>query len=272
MGLPIQRLLLPGAPLDALYAVRRAGHFDRVYSGPHSRWRTRWLARAVDADQYGPHHPHGDGRFLADVIAADVAAMGWTEKPPPPYGSRPLFPSPPGQADPDLPDEPYLIAHPGCKTGWETKNWPMDRWSALLHELTRAGWRVRLVGNPNEYEALHVLSESLSAPRQVTIHTDWPLWQLERAIATARGVVCHNSGIMHLALAYLRRTIVLTGSSAPYWRAPYEWVRNLTSGDCDLACNRYRCPVPGFRARCIRNLEVGRVVAACHQHWGEAPD
>ncbi|MHB1543409.1 MAG: glycosyltransferase family 9 protein [Gammaproteobacteria bacterium] len=272
MGLPIQRLLLPRAPFDALCAVRRAGRFDRVYSGPHSRWRTRWLARAVDADHRGPLHPRGDSRFLADLIAEDVAAMGWTERPPPIYGSRPLFPPPSDGVLPDPPQESYLIAHPGCKTGWDTKSWSMDRWAALLQRLTGAGWQLRLVGNPDEYQNLKGLAASIPTPHQVTIHTDWPLWELERAVASARGVICHNSGIMHIALAYQRRTIVLTGSSAPYWRAPYEWVWNLTSGECDLACNRYQCPVPGFRARCIRNLEVGRVVAACHEHWGEAPD
>ena len=273
MGLPVERLLLPPGPREALALVRGAGHFDRVYSGPHNRWRTRMLARTVDAERHGPVHPRGDCRFLADVIAADVVAMGWMEHPPPVYGSRPLFPLPlpEGPVGAELPRGPYLVIHPGSKSRWETTRWPMDRWSLLLRQLAHAGWHLWLVGGRDEHEVLQQLAASVSAAPQVAVHTDWPLWQLERAVASARGVLCHNSGIMHLALAYERPTIVLTGSSAPYWQASYAWVRNLTSGECQLACNRYRCPVPGFHAKCIRHLEIGRVLAAAHELWGPSP-
>ncbi len=271
MGLPIPLLRLPAAPIAALRAVRRAGHFDRVYWGPHNTWRSRWLGRAVAADRSGPFHRAREPRFLADAIARDVVQMGWAETPPPSYGSLPLFPAPVDGIDREPSAEPYLVAHPGCKIGWQTTAWPFTEWRILLKTLAGVGWRIRLVGSPNEYEGLNALAQSLSIPHRMSVHTEWPLWQLERVIARATGIICHNSGIMHLALAYRRRTIVLTGSSAPYWRASYEWVRNLSSGDCNLACNRYRCPVPGYHARCIRNLEVRSVLTACQEHWGEAP-
>lgn len=271
MGLSVRKVYLPESSLAALRLVRRAGHFDRVYVGPHNRWRSRLLARAFHTDRYGPRHPRLDERFLGDVIAEDVVTMGWVDALPPCYGSRPLFPAP-VVVDQDPPREPppaesYLIAHPGSRSGWETTRWPMDRWALLLRELMRSGWCIRLVGSPDEHESLRALVASLSPSSRLTIHTDWPLWQLERMVAGAEGVVCHNSGIMHLALAYQRRTVVLTGSSAAYWQANDPWVRNLTSGECHLACNRYRCPVPGFHARCIRHLEVAQALAVCHEHW-----
>jgi ADP-heptose:LPS heptosyltransferase len=60
-------------------------------------------------------------------------------------------------------------------------------------------------------------------------------------------------------------TLVLTGSAPHFWRPPYAHVLNLDSGRCALACDQYRCPVPFYRARCIRELELGTVIAAVRE-------
>jgi len=80
------------------------------------------------------------------------------------------------------------------------------------------------------------------------------------SLRSSVGVICHNSGVMHLAAMLGKTTLALTGSSATFWRPPYAHVTNLSSGACNLACNQYRCPVPFYRAKCIRELEVRDVM------------
>ena len=62
--------------------------------------------------------------------------------------------------------------------------------------------------------------------------------------------------------------VVDSTSSARFWRPPYAHVKNVTSGACELACNQYRCPVPFYRARCIRELGVDPVFEALRPALG----
>ncbi len=266
LALPIQRRTLPRPALAAFRALRAAGFFDWVYTGPGSGWRTRLLARMLRSGRSRSQGGRARSGFVADAIAEDVVALGLADRHPPPYGSRPIFPEI-REAPSRPPEEPYLVLHPGSRSDWQTKCWPMVRWQALLETLSACGWRMLVVGTAEERETLAPLMTGRSRAERVSLHTDWPLARLERYIAGAAGVICHNSGVMHLALAYRRPTVVLTGSSARHWRAAYPEVFNLDSGRCRLACNRRRCPVPGFRARCIRSLEIGPVVDACLALW-----
>jgi ADP-heptose:LPS heptosyltransferase len=205
--------------------------------------------------------------FVADGIVEDMVALGLADQTPSPYGSLPIFTGAPVSGVGE-PTSAYLLLHPGSRSDWQTKSWPKARWRALIENLCGAGWPLELVGTAAERDGLESLLPRRVAAGTVDLHTDGSLARLEHQIAHAAGVICHNSGIMHLALAYRRPTVVLTGSSSRQWRASYPQVFNLDSGRCGLACNRRHCPVPGFRARCIRLLTLEAVVEACFSLWG----
>ena len=263
LGLEVQLHVLPTAPLDALKVFRHLGRFDWIYLGPHPRLKTRLLAQVVGAERiWSVQHPDADvfigEQVLADIRALDLATPSAAVSP---YGGA-------WAAAPDTPAQNYLVFHPGAKPRWETTRWPSDHWRELIRRvLAESNMELRLVGTDTERELLDPLVADLPAPSRarVRIDTQLSLQELGGLLVASRGVVCHNSGVLHLSAMLRRPTVAVTGSSARSWRPPYLHVANVTSGACELACNQYRCPVPFYRARCIRLLDVETVMGAVRE-------
>ena len=264
LGLEVRLRVLPTGPREALAVFRNLGvRFDWIYLGPHPRLRTRLLARVVGARHiWSCRHTEVDS-FIVEQLAADIRALG-LEGPSQPYGGAAAL----ARAEVTVPRD-YLLFHPGAKPRWETTRWPVQNWRELLRRtLAASEVDVVLVGVQTERPLLEALIGGSALGGRVQLAADWSLSQLTSAVERSRGVVCHNSGVLHLAAALGKRTVALTGSSAHYWRPSYPHVLNLTSGACGLACNQYRCPVPFYRARCIRELDVGTVMDAMRQSFG----
>ena len=266
LGLDVRLHVLPTKPREALAVFRRLGtRFDWIYLGPHPRLKTRLLARVVGARHiWSRRHSEVDG-FIAEQLAADMRALGLATPVRPYGGGAGLV-----HAEVVVPDD-YLVFHAGAKARWETTRWPTQRWRELLKRtLAASALEVVLVGVEAERPMLEELREDLddAQRRRARVETDWNLPQLVTAVERSRGVVCHNSGVLHLSAALGKPTLALTGSSARYWRPPYPHVVNLESGACGLACNQYRCPVPFYRARCIRELDVEAVVTTMRETFG----
>lgn len=265
LGLRTALHILPKRPIAALRVFRDLGvRFDWLYLGPHPGIRTRLLAQGVGARQIWTRRHADADAFLGEQVLADVKTFGL--KGPAaihlPYGGdwRPGAAASGGRA-------PYLVMHPGVKPGWQTKQWPDEHWITLIARLLKESeFDLHLVGTPSESVHLQKLaaSQDAIAHARVWIYADLDLSGLAAMVRSSRGVICHNSGVMHLAAMVGRPTLSLTGSSPHYWRPPYPHVLNLTSGACGLACNQYRCPVPFYRARCIRRLSVETVMEAAH--------
>ena len=267
LGLRAQLHVLPLRPAVALAAIRGLGlRFDHLYLGPYPRLKTRMLAYAVAPGRSWSTRHRDVSPFIAEQVVADVEAMGLAA----PAGIRAPYGGPwryPARVSAD-PRRSYLVLHPGAKDRWETTRWPEECWTQLMRELlpvTRHD--LVLVGMPAERGRLESLISSLndSERSRLRIETALGLPGLAALLDAATGVVCHNSGILHLSAMLGRPTLALTGSSAEFWRPPYAHVHNLSSGACGLACNQYRCPVPFYRARCIRQLQVEEVLAAVKQ-------
>ena len=262
LGLEVQLQVLPTAPGEALKVFRRLGlRFDWIYLGPHPRLKTRLLAHVVGAGRIWSVQHAGVPVFLGDQILADVRALGLADGGPATqaYG---------GEWGPQAVrtrDGEYLVLHAGAKGRWQTKQWPEAKWIQLMDRLLRDhALRLILVGTPEEQAQLDGLKVGLpeAMRERVQLRTDYSLADLAACLRGSRGVVCHNSGVMHLAAMLGKPTLALTGSAPHYWRPPYAHVLNLDSGRCGLACDQYRCPVPFYHARCIRELGVEAVIDA----------
>jgi len=260
LGLRVTPHILPAQPFPALKLFRDLGvRFDWLYLGAYPRIKTRMLAHVVGAGRiWSSRHPDADA-FIGEQVLADVRALGLATDGQP-YGGGAGMPRASAASPPD-----YLLFHPGAKARWETTRWAADHWRALLQQVLEASATdVMLVGVEAERGGLEALQQGLEPNLRGRTHisTQLPLAGLVSAVERSRGVVCHNSGILHLAALLGRPTVAITGSSARFWRPPYPHVQNVTSGACELACNQYRCPVPFYRARCIRELGVEQVLAA----------
>jgi len=244
------------------------GRFDLVYLGPYPGWRTRLLGVVLGGGRcWSRRHRHVPP-FILEQVRADVDEMGLGNLVPGsfPYGAMPWNGSAAAGADMAA---PYLAVHMTSKDRWMTHRWPLPRWRALLERVLReTALSVCVLGVDEELEQIRSVFQDLpaAAAGRVSLHLSLPLPEVCGLISASRGVICHNSGILHLSTLLKKQTVCLTGSSAAFWRPPYPWVRNITSGRCDLACNRYECPVPFFAARCIRDLTVDDVWRAVDEH------
>lgn len=268
LGLAAEVRILPSKPAEAVRLLQGLGvRFDWLYLGPYPRIRTRLLAHAARPRRIWSVRHADASPFIAEQVLADIRALGFEgpEGLQQPYGGRWAYPA----AGRNAPAHDYLALHPGAKDAWETTRWPDELWAAFLPQLLRiTSLDLVLVGLPSERDRLERLLRSLAGGERSRVHikTDLQLVQLAGVIDCAAGVVCHNSGVLHLAAMLGKPTVALTGSSANFWRPPYPHVVNLTSGACNLACNQYRCPVPFYRARCIRGLDVETVLGAVREH------
>jgi|GEM_PF-1163715 len=266
LDLRTQLRILPQAPAPALAELRRLNlKFDWLYIGPHPRIKTRMLAHVMRPRRIWLRRDAGAGAFLGEQIQADIHAFGLAGPASIhiPYGGK--WPA----AQPSSGSGGHhLLLHPGAKGRWQTKLWQDERWAELMGQLLDGSdLDLMLVGVPEESAHLEMLQarQAETQRSRIKMHTGLSLQGLAQGIAQSRGVICHNSGVMHMAAMLGKPTLVLTGSSPRYWRPPYPHVANLTSGACHLACDQYRCPVPFFNARCIRELSVTEVLGKARE-------
>ncbi|MGE5625199.1 MAG: glycosyltransferase family 9 protein [Bacillota bacterium] len=266
LGLRAELHVLPKRAGAAWRSIRNLGfELDWLYLGAYPRFKTRLLAQIVGAKHIWSVR-HGDvDPFLGEQVLADVRALGLNT----PSSSFLAYGGAWNVPDGKKERHAYLLLHPGVKPGWQTKQWPDVCWSDLMRNLlSGSDLDLMLVGTPGEAAHLTALVAGLDTVSRQRVHlrTELSLQALAATVRQSHGVICHNSGVLHLAAMLGRPTLSLTGSSPHYWRPPYPHVLNLSSGACNLACDQYRCPVPFYRARCIRELSVTTVMAAAQTH------
>ena len=156
-----------------------------------------------------------------------------------------------------LPDNPYLVVHPGAAV--PARRPSPDRSRAVVEALSRAGWPVVVTGSTTERELTSTVAgaDGIDAGGRLT------LAELATVLDRATVVVAPNTGPAHLAAA--------VGTPVVSWHAPVvpfdQWkpygVPVVRLGDQQAACRLTRsriCPVPGHP--CLDTIHVDEVVAA----------
>lgn len=185
---------------ELLRALAATGTPIRAHdpSPPEGRHAASWLADAVQdltkapAGVPPPLLPSAQERLAADRLCA------------------PLEPG-------------FLALHPG--SGSAAKNWPAERFRALIEELSPAR-RFLVVRGPADAAACVALETN---PRAVWAEEP-PLRVLGTALARAGLFVGNDSGVGHLAAAFGAKTLALFGPTEPRsWRPLGPSVRTLAS-------------------------------------------
>ena len=123
---------------------------------------------------------------------------------------------------------PRIALHPG--SGSEKKNWPEEKWAALLQHLTHSTvLDLLLVGGEAEGERLERLAAALP-PTRLEAAQSLPLAELARRLKGCMAFVGHDSGISHLAAALGVPCLVLWADTAEeVWRPQGERVKVLNN-------------------------------------------
>ena len=261
---------LQKGPISILKTIKKHSRFfDLLYLGPYPTAKTRFLAVGFRSGKIWSRFHKNTSSYMLDQVLADIQTM---DLPPLEYTnlSR-LLPWPTATNHlPKWSHRPFLALHPGSKEKWETTRWSTENWRKLIEKILKKNdWDLAVLGTANETPLLNKIIKELMGNQKSRLHEaiDWPLEKITGLISASQGVICHNSGILHLSAMLGKKTVAVTGSSAKYWQPSYPWIKNITSGQCRFSCNSYRCPVPFFKAKCIRRLSVEKVLQAVESHF-----
>ncbi len=119
-------------------------------------------------------------------------------------------------AAPRTPAGTWLALHPG--SGSPRKNWPAEKWNALLALLARkTDWRFLLIAGEAEGSLVERLASTVD-PGRIQIARNRPLDELASELGSVSIFIGHDSGITHIAAAVGAPSLALWGpTSAEVW-------------------------------------------------------
>lgn len=128
-----------------------------------------------------------------------------------------LLIDPPAGVVPDAGPGPVLI-HPGAASG--ARRWPVERFAEVAAWASRFA-PVAVTGSPAERRLAEEVRRRASLPQESVLAGRTDLVGLAGLVASARLVVCGDTGLAHLASAYRRPSVVLFGPTPPrLWGPP----------------------------------------------------
>lgn len=195
-----------GAPSQALASELRA--HDRALAYTRNPTVAASLAELItDVVAHDPN-PAPESGHASQWLGRPLESLGLSAAElPPSYEPGPDETRSAGELRARLPDR-FLAVHPG--SGSAAKNWPVERFSALVDALT-AGQPWLLVQGPADDASATPLR---MLPRAV-VASGWPLRALGALLGCAGLYVGNDSGVTHLAAAWGAPTLALFGPTDP---------------------------------------------------------
>ncbi|MBE9610285.1 lipopolysaccharide heptosyltransferase II [Chitinilyticum litopenaei] len=153
-------------------------------------------------------------------------------------------------------DLPIVAICPGAEYG-PAKRWPARHAAALSLALLERGYQVWLFGSDKDAPIAGEIAAQ--APGVVDLTGKTSLSEAIDLMSLARGAVCNDSGLMHVAAALNLPLVALYGSSSPEFTPPLSHRAQIVSLDLDCApCFERTCPLGHMN--CLNELEPQRVL------------
>jgi ADP-heptose:LPS heptosyltransferase len=117
----------------------------------------------------------------------------------------------------------YACIHPGASTS--TRQWPAVRFAAVADNLAALGLQIVLTGTTGEAALTRAVAAAMTAPAlDLAGKTD--LGSVAALIASARLLVCNDTGVSHLAAALGAPSVVISTGDNPARWAPLDMKRH----------------------------------------------
>ncbi|PFG98393.1 ADP-heptose:LPS heptosyltransferase [Saccharopolyspora erythraea NRRL 2338] len=113
-----------------------------------------------------------------------------------------------------------VVVHPGASHA--ARCWPRERFAALARWLAARGRRVVITGGAEERERAHQVAALADLPPESVLAGRTALPELAALVASARLVVCGDTGVAHLATGFGTPSVVLFGPVSPAEWGPPE--------------------------------------------------
>jgi predicted lipopolysaccharide heptosyltransferase III len=158
------------------------------------------------------------------------------------------------------------------------RRWPADRFAALAAALTTLPdpMHVVMTSGPSEAEAVERVARAArdtpsAEPSRVVHCGEFDLSELAALVSRARLYIGGDSGPLHIAATTRTPVVALFGPTLPErslpWRDPAVPSIAVDAGSLPCRPCHQRSCVPGD-FRCLGNISVPMVVAACHRALG----
>ena len=168
-------------------------------------------------------------------------------------------------------DDKTLIAIvPGAR--WETKRWAPKRFAEAIDQLADDGrTKCVVLGGPDEATLCsHICELCASDPLNLAGRTG--LSTLAALVESVDVLLCHDSGVMHLAVALHKPLVCLTGPTNPRRTGPYRRLADVVRLSLECSPCYYRklsqCPIDH---ECMRELPTSAVVEAVRRALHKSP-
>jgi heptosyltransferase-1 len=166
-------------------------------------------------------------------------------------------------------DRPLITLAPGAR--WETKRWPVDKFAQLINSIQSSldtDWV--LIGSPDEADIGDRIARSCEAP-PTNLIGGTTLPQMVAIVARSQVIICHDSAVMHVAVALRKPLVCLTGPTNPRRTGPYQRPEDVIMLEIECSPCRYRrltqCP---HGHRCMEDLSADTVVDAVRRRLKSA--
>ncbi len=292
-------LLRPGAwsPALALLWRLRRRRYDALILFHHlttrwGAWKHALVVRAIGAPRR-VGLDNGRGRFLTDRLPdlgfgvrheaeyalALVGLLGAT-LPHPPRLIYPLQPEGEEEARRLLwsLEGPFAALHPGSGPYSPARRWPPERFAAVADHLVGRGFRVLILGGPEEVELAERVRAYMADPSRATnLAGRTSLPGLASVLARCRLLVANDGGVMHLATAVGTPVVAVFGPTHPSAWGPFppeagRTVRlNLPCSPCLYRGHELGTPQGCPERECLTWLGPERVIAAVEAVLAGAP-
>jgi heptosyltransferase-2 len=141
----------------------------------------------------------------------------------------------------DIEADRSVILHPGAK--WEPKRWPESHWTELARSLLDH-WTPILVGSKDDADMIRRISAPVGPGIETLVGLD--ISKLGGVVQKARGAICGDSFVMHLASALGKPVVALFGPVEPQRVVSKDdLIEVLYRGEfcspCDLYFSANRC-------------------------------
>jgi len=160
-------------------------------------------------------------------------------------------------------DDILIGLHPGCGNHGQPRQWPADKYIALIKELQQQKKiKIVLTGGNGEKELVEYIAAAVPDLAPVLV-IGWPLADLIALIRKYRALVCGNTGVMHIAAALQIPVVALHGPTDPRKWGPWtDQAAVITAKKPCVPClylgHEYGCHAPS----CMDTIPVDEVYSA----------
>jgi ADP-heptose:LPS heptosyltransferase len=106
-----------------------------------------------------------------------------------------------------------VVVHPGA--AYPSRRWPPGRFAEVASALSAGGHDVVVTGGPDEVVLARTVAARAGLPPDAVLAGRTDLQQLSAQVASARLVVCGDTGVAHLATAFGTPSVLLFGPMPP---------------------------------------------------------